>query len=212
MRANKRHFMRYKPNARADGGRDSDDLYPEGSVYESVWGKIVATMYGRKIDPVEYVHKVFAGLIPLSDYVPSPKALLTDRCLLIYERAMESIDSDIQIAFRSQHSTLQSEIAHIRINSDASMEEAIEEALWDEQLPMSSLFRYCVAAGMPGDEFAELANTFRVGAAVQYVRHKAIYDRVWGDFIPRELKKSAAGIYHKVNEHLGEGTVVENEE
>ncbi len=193
--------QKYRVSRRDDGGPNWDDSlgeYPEGQVHKSVWQKIVVTLFKEQIDPVDYIRCVFAAISGWLASPPLPRTLLSKRYRRIYKDYLETAGDELDLALRIQRNLAENLIVLAQVDGGVSMEEAVEEVLVNDRLALSSLFRYCLAVSMKGKRFTRLAERYRVGAAVQYVRQAEDYTQAWGDFIPEHLRTEAEKIYRRV--------------
>ena len=78
---------------------------------------------------------------------------------------------------------------------EVTTEQLQRSVLWDETLTLSALFRYCLARR---EGLKDVAHHYRLGAAMQYMRHHEDYDAVWGDWISDKFKDYAQRTYQSV--------------
>ena len=67
----------------------------------------------------------------------------------------------------------------------------------DEDNQLSALFRYSMAVR---SRRPEVAPQFEAAAVLEYLFGRELYDRVWGEFIPAELRDFAAQFLLGVDE------------
>ena len=81
-------------------------------------------------------------------------------------------------------------------NEGVSEDEAVARILYDIDLPLSALFRYCAALRENRRGcFKALLKLLIEPASRQYVQSQEHYDEIWGDFIPAKFKKDALEQY-----------------
>jgi hypothetical protein len=126
--------------------------------------------------------------------------MLGSRAWENYRIGQDLSHDDIRVAFK-----IQRELAERKMVVEQSLgSEAVEawrEVLLDYSLPLSALFRYCLAKSLvrEGNErFESVAEEFRVAAALQYLRNPRSYDEIWGpDWIPDDFTQQARKVYER---------------
>lgn len=189
----------YRPNASLDGVTETTDEFAEGSrtSARNTWEDCAIRLLQLRIDPEDYVHKVFAELAGAAVASPTPRQLIGDNYLMMYREADESAVSRLQCAYKTQVAIATQNI-ELRVHQlEITINRATASVVQDLTLALSPLFRYCLSASMPGNKFQKLAETFVAEAAIQYVRYSAAYDEVWGDRIPVAFKRRAKRIYER---------------
>ena len=76
------------------------------------------------------------------------------------------------------------------------------EILFDVEVALSALFRYCMATSIVNQArtqnkeiFNEIALRYRQAAVMQYIPAADVYDTTWGKFIPPAFHIDAEQLY-----------------
>lgn len=175
----------------------------------NVWLRIADFCIKRMYDPEKYVRYQFLNLGNQGRRATLPTAehLMTPAAVTRYLAGLGDLTRELQSAFDVQRSTFEIEAAVIRQRlSCRSDQDAWYTALNDVSLPLTALFRYCLARSIRDQESlsADVKNTFHntvrrfaVAAAVQYVYAEEAYDQVWKEWIPPDFKAQAKAQYWK---------------
>ncbi len=175
----------YEPGVRWDGGVDR-----HGKEHPAIWPRIAKVIVLHGLSPDPYVRAVFE--MQLGAAIPTPKMLLNPVVLAQCEYAASVGGCQLDVALTSQQNALESQMEMgMTIGGDNRREIAMFDALLDENMSASALFRYCVGHR---EGFAEVCRTFRLAAVAQYMRRPAEYDRAWGKLIPVSVKKEAKAL------------------
>jgi hypothetical protein len=170
----------YKPPVRYDGGVDSAGVH-----YRPIWPKVAKFALQHAVDPLEFVRAQFVR----DGRSPTPAVLVTDEALAHYQSRDEKAERELTLAFVGQMHGVQTEVGcRIGLGGDSELEAWIS-VLYDLQIELGSLFRYCMAVKLVGlhgktRELCMLRAAFRPAAAIQYQSHAAFYSRVWHWLIP----------------------------
>jgi hypothetical protein len=174
----------------------------EDSEVKDVFMVQAKKLYQQGIGPEEYVEKVFAQLVGKVTSCPRPSQLTSARCMALYRDANKTLKEDIQRAFTIQRKVARRAIV-VKCNVDkSSVEDAMNETIRDESLPLSALFRYCLALSKDAQKVKRLAERYYILAAVQYYPKRDIYDQVWGECIPDDFREDAATIYEGIAQQM----------
>lgn len=173
----------------------------------NTWRRLAGALLAAEIEPVDYVIRVFAAVHGRALAPPLPNCLLADRYRKIYARSRTADEAVVASALRNQVQTAAGEIRLLQHLEGLSMERATFRVLEDESLPLSALFRYCLAAGMPqATQFAPLKKRYRAAAAVQYLRAREAYDKVMGPrWLPEPFIRRVEDYYlEALQEEIGD--------
>lgn len=178
----------YRPSAKWDGGVDSN-----GYECQPVWPKIAAFMLKHQLDPRKCIwlrfHKKRNHNHPVM-----PNQIALGKYLEEYQDLSSFDDEELETNFQSEQALCASRIA---ASEDAYDD---KEMLWksvilDESLPLSPLFRYCLALS---EGFSRDARRYYKAALLQYLQSMDQYDEVWGKWIPESLKGDARLVYCQI--------------
>ncbi len=186
----------YRPAGKLEG---RPPITIEDKATVNLWDEITRKLYQKRIDPIDYVRRIFATLGGSMITCPRPNQLLSSACLQRYKDSTENLREEIQMAFEVQRVSARREvIVKCQINGYTA-NDAISWVLREESLPLSALFRFCLAISMDKDSgLVKLAERFRKNAAIQYFPTRVEYDQVWGEYIPDPFRQEAVSIYEGI--------------
>lgn len=165
-----------------DGGRSST-----GVMHTAVWPKIADNCISNNMDPDKLIRAMFYGCI---QYAPFPNmATGTDAVAkyIVYTspRTQLELTNKFKYEFESQKSRAISTVISLKTYQGLDEATAWKYTLASKDEPLSYLFRYCVAKNQNWNDVADI---YAIQANKQYARHKEIYNKIWQDWIPSELK------------------------
>jgi hypothetical protein len=186
----------YRPSPKYDGGyRRADMDHPEGQVLDNIWLAVVRALTVKKIDPVEYVHKLFSALAGTKTAPPAPDRLTSERWMQVYREGEEINRVEVKLSLVLQQKLARQLVAEKVYSYGLSVNDAIRAVLLDEEAALSWLFRYCLAVNTQDPKVRRLAKLFWVGAALQFIQAKEQYKLYWDKWIPPRFDKVAEHIY-----------------
>lgn len=171
-----------RPIPKYDGGEDV-----HGRQHQNIWRKIAVFVIKHNLNPTRYVQAQFN--IRVSKPI-EPTQLLTEYSLSLYE-AQESIsEKEIARLFEMQKEQVLVECDKLRpCRARGWSDKDITRAVLGNQLiPLSALFRYCIAKK---EGYDDLAEEYKVEALTQYLAYPDAYDRIWGEWIPSDFRSEA---------------------
>lgn len=158
-----------------DGGVDS-----YGKNHKPIWPKIAHKLRQNNIDPSAAVRAAFAdwkGGDP-----PRPTVLLSETVLQSALEAMEVRRQRLRADLPLMLQAFEQGRMSFDLLCGSKNELAIARAvLRDPAVPLSCVFRYCLAAALG---FDDLASLFEAGAVSETAFLAEDYIAAWGDFIP----------------------------
>lgn len=177
--------------ARWDGGRDA-----HGRVHQPVWPRLAAFIRKNNLPPAEYI----AFLFSLRKVHPLlPDQMMSAASLQQYqERQVSPSNSaeNLDAALKMQILKARAELVH-RMRNDGvrkklgwSQKDILTSVLTDDSLPLSALFRYCLAVS---ERLPDVAARLRGAAEGQYMRNPDAYDRAWRRWLPSMFGAIARG-------------------
>ena len=170
----------------------------------NLWLALARFMIEKRLDPERFVRCQFAMLPDIAD-PPRPEALKAAATMRNYEIGQQRIVREVATAYRLQLQYFQAKA----LNSRADHPEITDEdgwirALCDPDTPLSELFRYCVAYDVAGrkttvkrSNFAGIAESLALPAALRYIYDRAAYREVWKHFIPAHFDEFATDVYRR---------------
>ncbi len=153
-----------------------------------VWVRLARFCAGRSIDPVAYIDWTFDNAL-LGRSAPAPRQLLNHQHARAFLDGLKEDGREIEVAFRVQQQTARTNMLLAQRLGRQAPPDALAAVLLDESLPLSALYRYCLATSIGGERFRRIARLYEVEAARQYRRNRADYDAVWGRWIPERLRE-----------------------
>lgn len=185
----------YEPSRAFDG---FDNPGPEqGKPRPAVWLKVARAVVARGYDVEEYVRAQFE--VFRQEGPPTPAHLLSDRSVQSYEYARDAAPSEAVPSLSTQVHVARTRILEaLSADRSTSPHDAWRRVISDPTLQLTPLFRYCLAAS-EGLEFADMAESFKEDAALQYCRNPRAYDSEWRDVIPRSFPAEAAKIAERLS-------------
>lgn len=199
----------YRPGNWWDGGRCRN-----GKTRKSIWPKIALGLKDAGInDPEDYVRYVFEVARvppPCPPNAPKPNLLLRKAYFQEYRRGIaqrrKNLVSRLQLNLRSMARTLRSALgwwedyAELIAAGEIDPEdkvlteiEIVKRVILDTSTELNALFRFCISL----NRWPELAATFELTAAYEYVPHREAYDIAWGKFIPEQFRRRADKLYEE---------------
>ncbi len=174
-----------------DGGNT-----PDGKVCKPVWPKIAKHVTENDLEPDLLVRALFYRK---TDYPPTPNQAHGPYALEQYRLYTSpgttlEIKSDLIHGFDSQKQRALSEVASKTTYFKLDETTAWKVTVGDTDVPLTPLFRYCVACNQGWDD---IGTKFEAQAKKQYRRFAAVYNEVWGAWIPETLKKEAPCVQTK---------------
>jgi hypothetical protein len=189
------HGRKWTPGIRWDGNPSH-----KGRQYQSIWARCAKVFPREQLPPAEYVHFVVFEVSPLR--LPEPSALTSSDSIAAF-----NYDKKYERTNRLRRHVVQLEIQMAVLRADVggycemmqvaklSLEAIRQASLQNLELPLTPLFRYCVARR---EELQDLLNdkTLLVAAAHQYVCESSYLDEVWGDLIPEDFREQALAMFN----------------
>jgi hypothetical protein len=169
--------------AKWDGGETAD-----GKLCRPVWPRIADFVLEYDLDPDVLVHAMFWRRV---DYPPTPNQAHGQFALEQY-RLYTSPGTRLEIKTELIHSfESQKQRAMADVFAKKTYHKLDEKTAWrvvvgSNTTPLTPLFRYCVARNQGWED---IAVDFVKPALRQYRRLADLYDEVYGDWIPADIKR-----------------------
>lgn len=176
-------------------GREAKTI--EGEVVEdkgtpSIWGRLAVWFFHQRLDPDAYICFQFEQLC--LGRAPEPPELCSAKLFAAF-RCGQGDDAEIIYSLTYQLSTLLTDIRIYKNINNLSTEDATLQTLYDVLVPLSALFRYCLACSMPGDKFKKLIKFYQEDAVMQFQQHRQAYLQHWATMLPEGFAAEAERIY-----------------
>lgn len=188
-----------KPKMSAGSDEHPEETAKSVESKDMIWLTIARKVIARRMDPGLFVRRYFASLHSDSK---SPRASMmnSDTVFNNYDRGREASNQIIRVAFRIQTETAETEMCLAQQHEPKLT--AWESVLTDDDIPISSLFRYCLALKIALENksrrFKDVAEQYARLAALQYIEDPDVYDEVWGEWIPAGFRESSDVVYEEV--------------
>lgn len=190
----------YMPSKDLDRGwRPGHADHPERIYIANTWASMVRSLLAARVDPVQYVQILFqVTRRKLSVLIP-PTELTSQKNMKLYQEQCPQQSMDARVEFVTQQSTAHRHLVQRMEMYSLSSADATADILLDDSLALSNLFRYCLANSMPaGSKAKELAEVFRAGAYIEYVRNGEQYSTWWSKWLPPGFAEEAEAFYAEV--------------
>ncbi len=196
----------YAPDKWEDDIRE--DVYDEENVEDAAsakksdqWFELAKKILAERLDPEAFIRRQF-HVLPADAKPPWPNQLNGPKAFANYEAGVEISFNEIFSAFTSQQQIAENHMV-VAQSGGSSPEEAWEDVLDDDDMPLSALFRYCLALSVAkktkDERFKVIARRFRTVAALQYLQDPESYNAIWGeDWIPKKFRDKVNSIYDRV--------------
>lgn len=168
-----------------DGGETYD-----GKIHKSVWPKIAKFVIENDLQPDVLIHAVFWRKVdkpPTPNMAHGPSALEKYANYAAPATRME-IKTDLIHAFESQKQRALADVFSKTTYYKLNEQTAWRATIAGSSIPLTPLFRYCVARNQNWDD---VATDFKPQACKQYKRYAELYNEVWGEWIPDDFKVEA---------------------
>ncbi len=173
----------WRPGPVLDGSEDR-----LGNKHKPIWPQIAKCFCDNKINALDYINACFwnAKFSP-----PTPKQLMAAKNLDWYQESQRMAAEEAETIFKSMCEFCKTEI--LRSPFKGPNKEAMTAVLLDDDLPLSALFRYCLAIN---EDVEIVAATYKAQAVLEYMRNPELYDAVWGDaWIPKRFRDEAETLW-----------------
>lgn len=156
-----------------------------------VWVKIAQFLVDNEIsDYPAFIRRVFEERGPHKP-APQPNHLYGPSALRIWKQSV----SERELLIRTKQAWEQQKKSfamaaskHGRVFPDADEAECLKAAITRDTVALTPLYRYCVAVG---EGLPEIAEMYEQDALNQYHLSPTLYDKVWGGWIPEQLRKQS---------------------
>lgn len=156
---------------------------------EPIWPSIARFLIHNKVEPETYVRQVFR-LARSAAQTLMPNQVATQGALKLFREWQPHYGKLVQQAFHTQQGIARAQLAYCA-EFELGREDTWKMVLLDESLQMTAMFRYCLACS---EKLPNIAARYREAAVLEYSSSPDNYDKYWGEWIPQELKDSAAAV------------------
>jgi hypothetical protein len=159
----------------------------DGTRYESPMIAFNRFLEERQLDPEVYMNLVFKKWP--GNRAPMVNKLMSQTSLRLYQQSEQRLPDLVAHQLRTFNLEYVRETQLAQLRGKAP-EEAALSVILDLKFGFSVLYRYCTL--MQGGYTRLAGQRFETTALFEYSPIRKHYDRIWGDFIPQELKVLAA--------------------
>jgi hypothetical protein len=182
---------------------DGSGVTTYGEQRKSAWERLASFCLDNEVDPEDYIRTAFGSKQVFQ--APTPDQLKSHVFLQRYRSGdlLQEEEKKLRYSLQSQVQTFKCESQSLRIvRPGLSDQEVWKFVLLDEGISLTSLFRYCTARQ---ENMKDVAKRYRGAAAVQFMRHRLVYEKVWGEIIAPAFRKAAETIAVKALEEVYPG-------
>lgn len=191
----------YSPADSVDG--KSKWSTPEVKANKNVWNSVFSKLKPLFANPARYLELLFTAIRDSSVPVPTPSQLASSANLDYYSDFEKSWESQLHSKLSSGLQNLSSKITCAKPSNDEELCKAVYACLNDSNLTSSYLLRYCVGISYLKDlktksvdkrfidAIRSVCKRSYIPAAKEYCVFPDDYKRIWGDMLPKRLRKSA---------------------
>jgi hypothetical protein len=165
--------------------------YRPSPKFEACWFRCADFMLRNHLSPVVCVRAKVQRTVIEQSRMPWPTELYSKKDLSFYKEVSADNVRHVENEFRSQKAVCRNYLNSFAVGFDMSNEGRLEFCLLNETLPFSPLFRYCLASS---EQIRSVTDRYRDFAINQYLADRATYDLVWGDWVPRHLRKHSDAV------------------
>lgn len=167
-----------------DGG-----LGANGKHHENIWPRIASFCLENKLQPTTLVKAMFHNAQKRRP--PTPNAACGPKALQRYKEYDApavgiSLEADHKHRLEAQKQCVAASVFRLQKYSEKDEKSAWRQAITNPTDPLTPLFRYCVARNQGWEDIAEM---YQGQAEYQYDFSPEVYNAVWGDWLPDDLRK-----------------------
>lgn len=200
----------YRPSGVLDGRPKYVSM--ERPLPKNQWNAMYVKLRNTQpIVPWQYVRLLFAAIRPTDYPIPQVMQLASEANREIIVKYLTGIEETLRVQFAAEYQRAHTKITYLgRGGSGYSFARAVYYALVDQDLGLSAMFRYALAASAvstirtqnSGDaEQMKIANKLEMLgrdaetlAALDYAVFPDLYDDIWGKHLPDRLRLVAPDI------------------
>lgn len=179
------------------GGKRGD--WTPGAVWDEAWTKLAKCAILNQVpNLVAFIHVQFEARGKKA-HCPSPKQCYGPTAVRRWREYWDAEEQeerlyDLSLAFNFQkeefqRQTRRSERMNKIVDEPWSDEEMQTSVLLNETNSLNALARYCLAVA---EGYPDVAERYQRAALLQYVFSREMYDEVWQEWIPDQLRTEAA--------------------
>ncbi len=178
---------KYTPGPYWDGGlykKRGADLGSAATKRKNFWEQAARWFTEHNLNYEEVIQTIFKSYRP---QYPEPNQIIGLRPLQLCRRQEEYQKQVIITGFETQKEAARQKL-FFSCEMGMTNAEAWSAMLQDTTLPISALFRYCLAVS---ENYQSFARRFHDAALLQYLGNRAVYDAVWKKWIPAAFRREA---------------------
>lgn len=191
-------MVRYRPPASYDGmsAVKIDGEYTVEKAKSSIWQKLVDWCASRKINPEAYVRQCFACVPLKTPTAPEPRQLMGEVYLGRWKKNKDKRRMEIRIALEVQKATAKKHLTVRQLLYEQTAEFAQIGVLSEgASLGLSPLFCYCLAVKIGTKKLLRMARRYEGEAILQFEVSRALYRKLWAEFLPRGFAARSKDLY-----------------
>lgn len=167
-----------------------------GSDRPPLWLELARKFLHRRLDPEEYIHRLFDHRV--SGRPPEPAQLLDKKFLARWESTRLAEVNEVADSLEIQKCTAAANIAYWQ-RAGLNFVDSHAFVLLDDTVPLSALFRMCLAYTLKDRDpvFGRVIFAYLDAAVVQFERSREQYCKAWGDLLPARFVANSRQLYEK---------------
>ena len=173
----------YHPAPRWDGGCSGD-----GRQHQPIWPKITQRLLDEEINPIRAVFALFAACDTKME-APPPNFLLSSKWMPCFKAPLSEDEQDrIRSSVQSEKDQLTTYLHSTMCeydDMDMSDQDKLMLALANQKTSWSPLLRYTLAVR---EKLPQVAKDYKDAAMLQYLMAIDVYNEMYGDMIPKEMR------------------------
>lgn len=189
----------YTPAKSYDGlapTRMADDATVEiNKARSSVWQSLLDWCDARAIPAEEYIRYCFERLPPTKKNPPEPDNLKNAAHEAAWRDGADDRETCLRLELKSQVETARCELTIHRTVFGDDVKTSRMCVLGSATLGLSPLFRYCMAMRIGSKSCLGLADRLFGLAVIQFETNRALYLKVWADWLPPEFDEESRQVY-----------------
>lgn len=160
----------------------------------AVWEDLAETLLHHRIEPHAYMSAIF-GDLSINERPPNPDVLRGEKCLARWDEIRAGKEKEVELSLRLETQRASQKMAYYQRVMSFTAKRAHRTTLVDDSLPLSPLFRYCVAYDMRYDDIAE---HYFAQAVQQFMRYEDFYLKHWKRILPKRFAEKAKRAYRQL--------------
>ena len=160
----------------------------------STWMDLTSWLEEHELPHLSYIALTFDQCLITENRAPEPGQLASVKYLHRWRTCSPLLDGRIQRALQFQHDAAQRQFIYYR-SIGLKPRQCWATLLLDENLELSPLFRYCIAATLGGKSLGAVAEYYHADAIMQFERYRENYLMRWQCILPADFVATSGAVY-----------------